>query len=119
MKALHLPPREAIMISAAYVLEEAKANIEFIKQNRANVDQAHEINTALANIVAMERNVVMDRAIERGLRREQDIAMQDLPEPGPSEVGGEASEPVSPVLGESSARVLEQDPFSEDYGKPV
>jgi uncharacterized protein YrrD len=48
-----------------YVLAQAKANIAFVKQSKANVEQAHQVNISLANIVAMERNMVMHDALQR------------------------------------------------------
>jgi hypothetical protein len=57
--------------SHAFVIEQAKANIEFIKASPSNVGQAKQINTALANIVASERNVVMHRALERAIHNDE------------------------------------------------
>jgi hypothetical protein len=54
-----------LQTSHAFVLAEAKANVDFIKSSPRNVEQAKQINAALANIVAMERNAVMMKAIER------------------------------------------------------
>lgn len=56
--------------SHAFVLEQARENISFIKQNPGNVGQAKQINTSLANIVAMERNMVMHQALERAIRND-------------------------------------------------
>ena len=65
--------------SRDFVLEQAKANIEFIKASPANVGQAKQINTALANIVAMERNMVMHSALERAIENDKKN-LQGLPE---------------------------------------
>lgn len=54
--------------SRAFVLAEARKNIEFIKANPKAVGQAKQINTALSNIVAMERNMIMNKALERSMR---------------------------------------------------
>lgn len=70
----------SIQESHAFVLEQAKANIEFIKANPANVGQAKQINTSLANIVAMERNMVMHNALERALKKQRNEDLQKLPE---------------------------------------
>ena len=69
--------------SHAFVLAEAKANIDFIKANPAHLGQAKQINTSLANIVAMERNMVMHTALERALRNDRKSLnenVQNLPE---------------------------------------
>lgn len=62
--------------SHAFVLSQAKANVNFIKANPANVAQAKQINAALANIVAMERNMVMHKAVERAILNDD---LQKLP----------------------------------------
>jgi len=56
--------------SHKFVLEQARLNIEFIKSNPTHVAQAKQINTALANIVAMERNMVMHNALERAKNKD-------------------------------------------------
>ena len=66
--------------SRDFVLAQAKANIDFIKASPANVGQAKQINTSLANIVAMERNVVMHNALERARRKYRNEDLQGLPE---------------------------------------
>ena len=55
----------------AFVLAQAKANIEFIKASPSHVGQAKQINTALATLVANERNMVMHNALERALRKNE------------------------------------------------
>ncbi len=67
--------------SHEFVLAQAKANIEFIKASPANVGQAKQINTALATIVASERNVVMHNALERAIRNDEPKGLPGLPEP--------------------------------------
>jgi hypothetical protein len=67
--------------SRDYVLSEARANIEFVKANPTKVEQAHQINAALANIVAMERNIVMDKAVERALKKDEAINLPHVPQP--------------------------------------
>lgn len=66
--------------SRDFVLERAKSNIDFIKANPANLGQAKQINTALANIVAMERNMVMYKALERAIRNDRNEGLPNLPE---------------------------------------
>lgn len=51
--------------SRDYVLAQAKANIDFVMRSPSNVEQAKQVNSSLAAIVAMERNMVMDRALNR------------------------------------------------------
>jgi len=65
----------SIQDSHAFVLEQSRANIEFIKLNPAHVSQGKQINAALANIVACERNDIMRKALERAIRRDH----ADLP----------------------------------------
>jgi hypothetical protein len=57
--------KSTLQASHDFVLAEAKANVAFVKISPANVEQAKQINAALANIVAMERNRVMNNAVER------------------------------------------------------
>lgn len=66
--------------SHAFVLAQAKANIDFIKACPTHVGQAKQINTSLANIVAMERNMVMHNALERAVRNDRNENLQNLPE---------------------------------------
>ena len=66
--------------SHAFVLSQAKANIEFIKVSPKNVEQAKQINSSLANIVAMERNMVMYNALQRARRNDLNEDLQKLPE---------------------------------------
>ena len=65
--------------SRDFVIDQAKENIKFIKASPANIGQAKQINTALANIVAMERNMVMHTALERAIENDKK-SMQGLPE---------------------------------------
>jgi KaiC/GvpD/RAD55 family RecA-like ATPase len=44
------------------------------------LEQAKQINTALANIVAMERNMVMYKALERTIRNDRNEDLPNLPE---------------------------------------
>jgi hypothetical protein len=62
----------SIHASHAFVLEQAKANIEFIRASPSHIGQAKQVNTALANIVAMERNMVMHKALERAIRNDNE-----------------------------------------------
>lgn len=73
------PEINRIHESRDFVLMHAKANIEFIKASPANLGQAKQINTALANIVAMERNMVMHSALERAIENDKKN-LQRLPE---------------------------------------
>ena len=66
--------------SRDFVLEQAKLNIEFIKASPSHVGQAKQINTSLANIVAMERNMVMHNALERALKNDRNENLPGLPE---------------------------------------
>lgn len=66
--------------SHAFVLEQAKKNIEFIKASPSHVGQAKQINTALANIVASERNQIMHKALERALKNDRNENLPRLPE---------------------------------------
>ena len=59
--------------SHAFVVAQAKANIEFIKASAAHVGQAKQINTALANIVASERNQIMHKALERAIKNDENL----------------------------------------------
>lgn len=70
--------------SHAFVLDQSRANVAFIKASPSNVAQAKQINAALANIVASERNVVMHKAIERAIQNDNDPDLQKLLKPGPS-----------------------------------
>lgn len=72
-------PPDTIRQTHAFVLAEARANIQFVKASPENVEQAKQINAALANIVAMERNLVMDKAVERALRRNENDDVLLLP----------------------------------------
>ena len=52
------PPRREVRPRSsdqtyAYVIAEAMQNIAFVKSGKGNVEQAHQINTSLANIVAI------------------------------------------------------------------
>ncbi len=75
-----LDSMKTIYDSRDYVLAQSKANIEFIKANPASVGPAKQINAALANIVAMERNVIMHNALERSLRPNSNEGLQGLPQ---------------------------------------
>lgn len=66
--------------SHAFVLEQARLNIEFIKASPANTNQAKQINASLANIVAMERNIVMHKALQRAIKNDRDEVLPGLPE---------------------------------------
>ena len=66
--------------SHTFVMDQAKANIAFIKANPAHVEQAKQINASLANIVAMERNMVMHSALQRALRNDRNEDLQNLSE---------------------------------------
>lgn len=70
----------SIQDSRDFVIKQAKENIEFIKTSPSNLGQAKQINTALANIVAMERNMVMHRAVERMISNDSQNVPR-LPEP--------------------------------------
>ena len=73
-----------IQHSRDFVIEQAKENIAFIKASPSNLGQAKQINTALANIVAMERNMVMHRAVERMISNDnQDVPRLPEPASGP------------------------------------
>ena len=67
-----------IHASHSFVLEQAKANIAFVQANAEHVEQAKQINASLANIVAMERNLVMHNALERAKLKELNEDMQKL-----------------------------------------
>lgn len=69
---------DTIKEAHAFVLSEAKANVAFVKSSPSNVEQAKQINAALANIVAMERNMVMHKAVERAVKND-DENLQILP----------------------------------------
>jgi hypothetical protein len=66
--------------SRDYVLAQAKANIDFVMKSPGNIEQAKQVNSSLAAIVAMERNVVMDRAISRMRKGGFVEVVQRLPE---------------------------------------
>lgn len=70
-----------IQQSYAFVLEQSKENIDYVRRNPANVGQAKQVNSALANIVAMERNMVMHRAVERALQNDQKLPAVPFHEP--------------------------------------
>lgn len=53
-----------IQSSKAFVLEQARKNIERVVENPGYVEQAKQVNASLASIVAMERNAVMHEAIQ-------------------------------------------------------
>lgn len=106
--------------SCAYVLEQAKLNIEFARANPSAVSQAKQVNASLAAIVAMERNMVMHRALNRTLRnRFPDEDMQDLPEHNLGPEGGQAfPQPVPQMLGGGSAGSLESEAGSVPSNEP-
>jgi hypothetical protein len=83
-----------------FVIEQAQQNIEFIKANPTLIGRAKQVNSSLANIVAMERNVIMNRALERAIRKD-DQSMPRLPEPQPCPEGEILPEPVPFLLGEN------------------
>jgi hypothetical protein len=56
-----------------YVIQQAKENIELVKKDKSFVSQAKQINTSLANIVAMERNAIMLKALNRGSNPNRNI----------------------------------------------
>jgi hypothetical protein len=72
------PETSTIHASHSFVLEQAKANIAFVRANAEHVEQAKQINASLANIVAMERNLVMHNALERAKLKELNEDMQKL-----------------------------------------
>jgi hypothetical protein len=61
---------ESIQDIREFVLHQAKQNIEFVKQSPGNVAQAKQVNSSLSAIVAMERNIVMHKALERARKNE-------------------------------------------------
>lgn len=71
----------SIQESHRFVLEEARKNIEFVKKSPSHVAQAKQINTSLANIVAMERNMVMHGVLERAKLNDNREGLPRLPEP--------------------------------------
>ena len=44
-----------------YVLDTARENIESIKNQKRETSAAKQINSSLTSIVAMERNIIMDK----------------------------------------------------------
>lgn len=54
-----------IQQSRDFVLEQAKLNIERVSTDKTYVEQAKQVNSSLAAIVAMERNSVMLEAIRK------------------------------------------------------
>lgn len=67
------PKRSSLKESHEFVLEQSKLNVQFIKADPRNVAQGKQINGALANIVASERNIVMRDALDRALKNDQDL----------------------------------------------
>lgn len=54
-----------LQASRDYVLEQARLNIERVSTDKSYVEQAKQVNSSLAAIVAMERNSVMLEAIRK------------------------------------------------------
>lgn len=71
---------DSIHDSKAFVLEQAKRNIEAVSQNPGYVEQAKQVNASLASIVAMERNAVMFEAIQLQRVKADALQMPGLPE---------------------------------------
>jgi len=105
--------------SRDYVLEQAKANIELLKSSPASVAQAQQINASLATIVAMERNMVMHRALERSLRPHSDENLQRLPEHQSSPPREERdANPLPRVLSGQTAQGVGGKPGQKAGGQP-
>lgn len=51
--------------ASKFVFEQAKANIERVKDDPGFVPQAKQVNSSLAAIAAMARNHVMNKALSR------------------------------------------------------
>ncbi len=101
-----------------YVLAEARANIEFVRLSANNVQQAQQVNSSLANIVAMERNIVMDKAVERAIKNDAIIDMPRLSEHRPRPArAARIPQPVSQVLGEDPAGELASESGPEVAGQ--
>jgi acyl-CoA reductase-like NAD-dependent aldehyde dehydrogenase len=62
------------------VIEQSRKNIEFIMANPDRINQAKQINTAISNIVASERNEIMRRAVDMTNKRHEDLQkLRQLP----------------------------------------
>lgn len=68
-----------IVATRAYVIEQAKANIADLKAHPDNISVAQQVNASLANIVAMERNMIMHRALAKARTSDAEIVPR-LPE---------------------------------------
>ena len=64
--------------SKAFVIEQAKLNIERVSKDPSYVNQAKQVNASLASIVAMERNAIMHEALKR---RTHEPVLPELREP--------------------------------------
>lgn len=94
----HFSSIMSIHESHAFVLEQARLNIMFVKASPGHVAQAKQVNSALATMVASERNMVMHRALERALRND-DEDVQGLSEPPSGAAGTEVfPQPVPHLL---------------------
>ncbi len=56
--------------SRIFVLEQARRNIAEVTRDKSYVDQAKQVNSSLASIVACDRNAVMLEAIRRSKTNE-------------------------------------------------
>jgi hypothetical protein len=70
----------SIQDSHQFVIEQSRKNIEFIMANPDRINQAKQINTAISNIVASERNEIMRRAVDMTNKRHEDLQkLRQLP----------------------------------------
>lgn len=66
-----------IQESRAFVLEQARLNIERVKAEPGYVPQAKQVNSSLASIVACERNSVMHDALQRLKAKDENLSLRE------------------------------------------